>query len=151
MPEETHTSYLEYEEELETQYKAAMKNYYLQCLLMEGSKIILFLLIFAYLHTTVPYIMALLVLILVRCNGGGLHCKHYISCFLLSFFILAGCIYCGIYLPLSKFITIFILAVCSVIGYLIVPITSSNRPDPDAQLIRQSKLRTASIISITVY
>lgn len=147
MPEETHTACSESDEELESQYREAMKRYYLQCLLMEGSKVILFFLIFSCLHVTVPYIMALLVLMLVRFSGGGLHCRHYISCFLLSLFILAGCIYCGLYLPLSKFITIPVLILCAIIGYLLVPITSKNRPKPNANSIRQGKLRTVIIIS----
>lgn len=148
MNKETQTLYSEYDEELEAQYKAAMKKYWLQCLLMEGSKIILFFIIFGYFHVTAQYITALFVLMMVRCNGGGLHCKHYISCFLLSLFILASCIYCGTHLHLSKFITISTLIICSALGYLIGPIVSSNRPEPDAQLIRQSKLRTAGIIFI---
>lgn len=62
MPEETKKTDLEYDDELQVQYKAAIKKYLLQCLLMEGSKIILFFIIFAAFDVTVQYITALVVL-----------------------------------------------------------------------------------------
>lgn len=148
MSEKNENVDLEQDEELQVQYKAAIKKYLLQCLLTEGSKIILFFIIFTFFGVTVQYIIALLVLMMVRCNGGGLHCKHYISCFLLSLFVLATCIICGMHLPIQKFLAIPVLIICSLLGYLAVPIVSSNRPEPDEQLIRQSKKRTTGIILI---
>lgn len=148
MSEENKKNDLEYDEELQVQYKAAIKQYLLQCLFMEGSKIILFFIIFSSFGVTVQYITALVVLMMVRCNGGGLHCKHYISCFLLSLFVLYSCIYCGMYLPIHKFVAIPILVACSLLGYLSVPIVSSNRPEPDDTLIQKSKKRTVSSILI---
>lgn len=148
MSKESEKTDLEHDEELQVQYKAAIKKYLLQCLLMEGSKIILFFIIFASFGVTVQYITALVVLMMVRCNGGGLHCKHYISCFLLSLFVLAACIFCGMHLPIYKFLALPALIICSLLGYLSVPIVSSNRPEPDEKLIQQSKKRTAGIILI---
>lgn len=147
MPDTPRETDLTYEEELE-EYRNAVKKYIRQCIFMEGSKIVIFLIIFAYLKLIPQFFVALLALMMVRCNGGGLHCKHYISCLLLSFFVLAGCVYCGMSLPVPKLISIIVLACCSVIGYLIAPIVSSNRPEPDDRLIRQSKLRTFWVIFI---
>ena len=146
MSEETDNTDLEYNADLQIQYKTAIKKYLLQCIIMEGSKIILFFIIFAYFHVTLPYIIALLVLMLVRCNGGGLHCKHYISCFLLSLFVLSACIFCGMNIPIHKLISFFILVICSISGYICAPVVSRNRPEPDEELIQKSKKRTATII-----
>lgn len=133
------------EEEL-MEYKRAVKKYILQCVLMEGSKIIIFFVLFYWLNLTSEFLMALFMLMLVRCNGGGLHCKHYVSCLFLSLFIMAGCIYLGLTLPISPYIAPVILVICGILGYLMVPIVSANRPAPDEKLIRSSKIRTISII-----
>lgn len=138
----------EYDENVINEYKVALRKYWLQCLLTEGSKILIFFIIFNYLHLTQQFLIALLVLMLVRSNGGGLHCNHYLSCFLLSLAVLISCIYCGTYFNLSKNIAIPILLFCSVIGYFLVPIVSRNRPEPDKKLIRQSKLCTVAIIVV---
>ena len=148
MMDETEMIDNEYEEELQVQYKAALKKYFLQCLLMEGSKIILFFIIFSYLNLTLPYLVALLFLMAVRCNGGGLHCKHYTTCFLLSLLVLAASIYGGLYLPIYKWTALPLLTICSAVGYLTVPIVSSNRPEPDEKVIQLSKRRTVNIILI---
>ena len=47
MSEETDNTDLEYNADLQIQYKTAIKKYLLQCIIMEGSKIILFFIIFA--------------------------------------------------------------------------------------------------------
>lgn len=150
MSKETQETAFENDEELQSQYKAAIKKYMLQCLLMEGSKIILFFIMFAYFGMTVQYIIALLVLMMVRCNGGGLHCAHYISCFLLSLFVLSVCIFCGMFFPLNKLLSLIVLFFCGILGVLCVPIVSHNRPIPDERLIKQSKKRTAIIILIYI-
>jgi len=148
MFDETEKTDLENDLDLQVRYKAAVQKYLLQCLLMEGSKIILFSIIFVSLGLTVQYITTLFVLMLVRCNGGGIHCKHYLSCFLVSLLVLAAGIFSGMYIPIYKFLSIPILILCSILGYLLVPIVSSNRPEPNESMIRQSKKRTLSIILI---
>ena len=45
MSEETDNTDLEYNADLQIQYKTAIKKYLLQCIIMEGSKIILFFII----------------------------------------------------------------------------------------------------------
>ena len=130
------------------QYKIALKKYWLQCIFIEGSKILIFLIIFNFLGLTPQFITALFVLMLVRCNGGGIHLKHYLSCFLLSFVILACCIYLGVFIPISKMYTIIILLTCCILGYMLVPIVSDNRPEPDKNLIYQSKLKTVTTLIV---
>lgn len=128
------------------EYKKAVKTYIWKCILMEGSKIIIFFLLFFSLNLVTEFVMGLLVLMMVRCNGGGLHCKHYISCLLLSLFIIALCICLGMLVPIPKYAAASILALCGLIGYRMVPIVSANRPEPDDKLIQSSKIRTLCII-----
>ena len=149
MAMETTTYETEYDEQAIKEYKAALKKYWLTCFFMEGSKILLFLIIFSCLNMTKPFLFALLILMLVRCNGGGLHCEHYWSCFFLSFTVLVSCIFCGTFIYMPKYIAIIILLISSIIGYQLVPIVSKNRPEPDKNQITKSKLRT--VISILLY
>lgn len=146
MSDEAQKGYLEFDDEEE--YRKAVKKYMLQCLFMEGSKVILFFLIFSYYDLTVPFLVALVALMLVRCNGGGLHLNHYTTCFLLSLFIIGSCMYCGMQVPMPKIVSAAVLLLCGAVGYWIGPVVSRNRPEPDEETIRQSKKRTVGILLI---
>lgn len=146
MSVETQEGYIEYDDELE--YRKAVKTYIWQCLLMEGSKVIIFFIVFHYFGLTVPFLVALLALMVVRCNGGGLHCRHYTSCLLLSLLVITGCVYFGLHLPIPKYAAVSFLIICSILGYRNVPIVSHNRPEPDEDLVKLSKRRTICIILI---
>lgn len=129
-----------------SQYKKEMKQYCLVCLWMEGSKVILFLLIFGILNLVPEYLMALFILMLMRNNGGGIHCKHYISCFAVSLLVLIASIFIPKYINISTNIMIVLLIVCAFLGHTLVPIVSENRPAPTDQLIVRCKRTTFIII-----
>ena len=67
------------------EYEKKMNEYYLKCFLLEFSKICIFFIFFSLLGLIPEYLIALLSLMLLRSNGGGLHYKHYISCLAVSF------------------------------------------------------------------
>lgn len=133
------------EEEL-LEYKKELKKYYLTCLWMEGSKIILFFFIFGCMNQMKEFWMALLVLMLLRNNGGGLHCKHYISCFAVSFLVLLGSILIPQYIKLPVKIAAALLVLCAFLGYSLVPIVSESRPEPSPEMVIKSKRITFVII-----
>lgn len=130
-----------------SEYEKALIKYFGLCILSEGSKIIAFLIFFAFFGLIKEYLVGLLALMLLRVNGGGIHCKHYISCLFISFFALCSAIFPGIYIqPLPLPILIISLIVCTLIGYHLVPITSDSRPLPGREMIAKGKRRTLLII-----
>ncbi len=130
-----------------SKYKKKLLKYLYQCILSEGSKIIIFSIISLKLNIFPEFLVALFMLMLLRTNGGGIHCKHYASCFILSFAMLFGCIFLAnlISLPIlyMRIITLF----CIPVGYFSVPITSTNRPAASNSLIRKCKRNTLLILS----
>ncbi len=123
-----------------------LNEYYWKCFLSELSKICIILIIFIFLSLTKEYIIALLYLMLLRSNGGGLHCKHYISCLLLSFIFIYSSILLAIYGIPAKPYTYISILLCALLGYFLVPITSNNRPSATAIQIKRSKQNTLVII-----
>ena len=112
----------------------------------EFSKICIFLIIFIFLDLTTEYIFSLLYLMLLRNNGGGLHCKHYISCLLVSFTFIYVSIFLAIYITVPKPLTYISIVLCMLFGYYLVPITSNNRPAATPLQIKRCKQNTVSII-----
>lgn len=145
----SHTTMIETEEYTEEElleYKKELQKYYLACLWMEGSKIILFLIIFGAMNLLKEFFMALLVLMLMRNHGGGIHCKHYISCFLVSFGVLLASILIPGYVQLPIWLTVLLLVLCAFAGYRLVPIVSDHRPEPSTEVILRSKRVTLVLI-----
>ena len=127
---------------LSQEYIARIKRYYMQCIISEGSKIFLFAIVFNALSLLQEYFIALLMLFILRTNGGGIHCKKYISCFLLIFFMLLGNIILAQYCILEISMQLLALILCLPITVVLVPITSHSRPKLKNKVIKKSKLIT---------
>lgn len=137
----------DYTEEDLLEYEKELKKYYLTCLLMEGSKTLLFLLIFGYLHLMKEFLMALFTLMVLRNHGGGIHCRHYISCFAVSFIVLYAGITIPLHVRLPLWILLLLLLISTYTGYRLVPIVSESRPEPTpAQTARCRKITVAVIL-----
>lgn len=136
------------ENQMDDAYKKQLVKYLFQCIASEGSKIILFSIIFFRFGLLKEFLVTLLLLILLRTNGGGLHFKHYISCFVVSFLVLSGSILFGIKFPFSNLTSVIILVACTILGYWGVPIVSSNRPPANEKLIKKSKRNTVLILFV---
>lgn len=88
---------------------------------------------------------ALLMLMLLRNNGKGVHCKSYFGCFAVSLFILPSGIIIPRYLNFSSGVALPLLFVSDLLGFYLVPIVSESRPEPAAGQTRRSKRRTLAI------
>lgn len=128
------------------EYKKQLIKYFFQCVLSELSKMIIFGIIFIAFDLFTEYLFALILLILLRTNGGGLHLKHYVSCLIMSFSVLATSIFLGTFLYLSIWITYVLLLVSIFLAYKLVPIVSKNRPPASEKLIKKSKRNTLIIL-----
>lgn len=130
------------------EYKKKLLKYFFQCILFEGSKILLFACIFFWLDLFVEFLVTLVMTILLRTNGGGLHFKRYISCLLFSFLVFITCIFLGLYVQFSNMVAVIILIISIFVCYRTVPIVSANRPPASEKLIRKSKRNTTLVLFI---
>lgn len=129
-----------------TEYEKKMIEYYRKCFISEFSKICIFFLIFLLLGLIPEYLIALFALIILRGNGGGLHFNHYISCLIVSFAFLYISIILSIYVVPSRPGMFISLPLCILIGYHLVPITSSNRPPATSEQVTKSKRCTLIVL-----
>lgn len=127
-------------------YQKKIRIYLLKCFLSEASKILIMAVIFNYFQLLNEFWAALIFLMLLRTNGGGIHCKHYISCFCLSFIVMGSSILTAKYIPIPTIAALLILIVCAFAGYMSAPIVSDNRPAPSDKLIIRSKRITFVLI-----
>lgn len=111
-----------------TSYELELIRYFYLCILYDGSKFLILLIFFSIFHLGREFCMEILFLLSLRNFFGGLHFRHYTSCFAFTFiFSSAG-------LALSHLaildnncqIALFIIAI--VIAITNKPVTSAGRP-----------------------
>lgn len=101
-------------------------RYLVMSFLSESSKLLALGLIF---HREIGlYLFSVLVLFLLRTSTGGMHCKRYWSCFLMSFTYLFLCINVLPMIELPKSVMLAILLLCCIVTYYIGPVISADRP-----------------------
>lgn len=100
-------------------------RYLVLTFLSESSKLIVLGFIF---HKEIElYLFSVLVLFLLRSATGGMHCKRYWSCFLMSFTYLFLCINVLPMIELPKSAMLAILLLCCIVTYYIGPVISADR------------------------
>lgn len=130
-----------------TNYEIAKIKFIVFTILSEISKLLLIGLFFFYSKKLTVFIMAAFVLCLLRISTGGLHFKHYLSCFLASFsiFFIGVSVLNGI--QFTKFVQLITLLLCIIINYYCAPVVSSFRPIPDGIKIQRAKKQSIAIIT----
>lgn len=128
-------------------YEIKLIQYTLTAMVSEVSKFLILLVFFSSISKTYEYLTAVVVLLLLRCNTGGLHFKHYSLCLLVTFslILLSTCILPSILQP-NMLTTLVLLLVCIIINYQIGPISATNRPAPDRNLYIRSKINSFTFI-----
>ena len=139
---------LEMVENFSKEYKKQLIKYLFQCIASESSKLLLFSIFFMKIDLLKEFGFALTIIILLRMHGGGIHFRHYLTCLFVSFSVFGGSIFLGIYVPLPIPISTIIISICTILGYLTVPVTSDNRPSPSCSVVRKSKNYTVLILLI---
>lgn len=124
-------------------------KYVLSALFSDFSKLFLMGILFFILHKFPEYIGAVIVLLFIRTNSGGLHFNHYTTCLLFSFLLLFSSV---ILLPdivtINKLFMISDLTLCIFISFLLNPVRCVYRPAPDRNLIRMCHINTFKYIFI---
>lgn len=108
-------------------YQIAQLQYTFKTVASELSKLLIMGLIFRYELN--KYIFAVTIMLLLRTATGGLHCKKYISCFLVSFTYMFLSLAVLPYIPINKVFQLILLFICMLCNYYIGPVTSTvHRP-----------------------
>lgn len=131
-----------------TDFQIGQIRYVIMSLLSEFSKLFIMGIFFYSTHMFGEYITAAFILCMIRTGAGGLHFKHYITCFLFSFGIFFAGITMGVHFSCSKLYALVILTICIIIHFLCAPIVSSYRPTPSGVMIRKSKRQSFIIITL---
>ena len=122
-----------------TDFQIGQIRYVIMSLLSEFSKLFIMGIFFYSTHMFGEYITAAFILCMIRTGAGGLHFKHYVTCFLFSFGIFFAGITMGVHFSCSKLYALVILTICIIIHFLCAPIVSSYRPTPSGVMIRKIK------------
>ena len=117
---------------LKTQYEFSdfqieQLKYTWKTLASEFSKLIIMGILF---HNILGiYAFAVVVLLLLRTSTGGLHCRTYLSCFLVSFTYMFLALVVLPVIPVNKLLQMILLFLCILCNYYIGPVTSAvHRP-----------------------
>ena len=131
-------------------YEMKQLRYTIQALSSELIKTILLSLLFFHLGHLTEFLVGTIVLISIRCNSGGLHMNHFLTCFLFTcIFMLTTIIVLPHYVTVPWIVRPFVLALCIGITYLMAPVASKKRPPATAAVRR--RYRNASVRLLIVY
>ena len=122
-------------------------NYALQVVLGDLSKLIIILLIFLYLQQLPLFFLSFAILISSRPFGGGLHCKTFMSCLIVSIVYFISIMLFSIFslkFDIHFYIIFFIISF--IILYKYAPCPNEKRP-----IKNKEKLKILSLISITFW
>ena len=127
-------------------YQIAILKYLFITFLSEGSKLTVIFFIAYYTGYLLEFFIVIATLLPLRITSGGLHLKHYWSCFLLSFIFIAACVVLPqVYYP-NKWIAEFFMFICLLLHHYIAPIPSCYREDAPEHIIKKCKLESFVII-----
>lgn len=119
-------------------------KYMVLSFLSEASKLLILALLFQ--RKMGIFIFSVLVMFLLRTTTGGMHCKRYWSCFLVSFSYLLLCIEVLPMIALPKSAMMIILLICLAVTYYIGPVISQTRPQPTSQKRHRLKMQAFMVI-----
>lgn len=123
-----------------------LKKYYLECLICEVSKILIFLIIFIVMDLAMEYLTALIAMMLFRSQGGGLHLKRYMTCLAVSFAFLYAAILLALHHTPSVLFMLGTVGAAIPVCRRLVPIPSASRPSATAEQIHRSRNATTLLL-----
>ena len=115
-----------------TDYESRVMIYAVKAILYEVSKFIILAIFFALQNKLLHFLVAAACLMAVRTRSGGIHLKHYISCFLMTFFAFyVSILLFPAFLHPSKYGMTAVLVLCMALTYQSGPVLAVSRPKPD--------------------
>lgn len=131
-----------------TDFEIAQIRYGVQIVLSESSKLLFLFLFFGMIGKSLELLITLAVLFPLRITCGGIHCKHYWSCFSITFFFIMLCIALPQWGYPGTTTAMAVLFICMLLHYHYAPITSIFRPELTHKKIYESKLKSFGYILI---
>ena len=130
-----------------TDYEMAIIKYSVTALFSELSKIIILGIAYAIIGKFNLFVVSCILLILLRINGGGYHCRHYVTCLLLTAIVSFAAIILLPQINIPNYsIVLVALTICLFITYYVGPVPSPFRPEPDSLLIKRCNNKSFLII-----
>ena len=115
-------------------YELELLRYLYLCITYDVSKFLILFLFFSFFHLGKEFCIEIFFLTSLRNFFGGLHYKHYVSCFIFTFIFSSVGIALSHLIALNNMFQISILTVIIIISVLTKPVTSTNRPPLSVKL-----------------
>lgn len=109
-------------------YELELLRYFYLCIAYDGSKFLILLIFFSFFHLGWEFCMEILFLLSLRNFFGGLHFKHYLSCFAFTFAFSSAGLILSHWIVLHHSCQIFLLVMILLVSMTLKPVTSSGRP-----------------------
>lgn len=141
-------------DKLQTNYSLSDRDmaylkFSLKALAYDISKIVILFLFFFAMDKAVVFCFDVALLFLLRGNQGGLHLKHYSTCFLFSFGVLLFSIYLmPALLMLPKPVMLIALMCCMLLNYKIGPIRSEQCHIKDNSFFKRLQANTFLVVFV---
>lgn len=116
-----------------------------KCIIYELTKFFMISIFFAFAGLFREFLFACMISIPLRIYSGGLHFKHYLSCFLFSFGYFILLIYGFSTVSLPVYLSTILMVFCSIINFCLSPIQSVSRPPLPAAELQRAKQKTVLI------
>lgn len=122
-------------------------NYALQVVLGDSTKLIILLLIFLYLKQLPVFFLSFAILTSTRPFGGGLHCKTFLSCLVVSIiYFISVMLFSTFFVKLSIYFYIVFFTISFIILIKYAPCPNEKRP-----IQNKERLKVLSLISLTFW
>lgn len=125
-------------------YQVAQLGFLGKTLASESSKLLLMGIIFR--KELGMYLFAVTIMMLLRTSTGGLHCKKYISCFLVSFTYMFLSLMVLPNIPINKVFQLILLFLCMFCNYYIGPVTSTVHAALKESLVKRVRIQAFLVI-----
>lgn len=132
-----------------TDLEMAKMDYTLKVFAYEFSKLIFFFTFFTAIGKLSEFVVCMIALLPFRWISGGIHLKHYWSCFLFSFAFFAVILFLGENFTLPFYIQVGLFILSNLLLFIIGPVPSAKRKAMTK--IRYDKLRVLSSLILAIY
>lgn len=93
------------------------------------------------------FIIGVFILITIRCNSGGLHMEHFVTCLLFTLiFMLLSVILLPAFVPVPYPARPFLLALCILATFLAAPVPAKKRPPAEPEARRRYRNRATVLL-----
>lgn len=103
---------------------------------------------FIFRHQIGIYFFAVTIMLLLRICTGGLHCRKYISCFLLTFSYMFLSLEVLPMVPVNKVFQLILLFICMLANYYVGPVTSAVHGALTDNLVKRVRIQAFFVIFI---